>query len=43
MDALLVLAILIVLALVAPRWGADTRPRFESQEHALAARGIVWD
>ncbi len=43
MDALLVLAILIVLALAAPRWGTDSSPHFESQEHALAARGIVWD
>jgi hypothetical protein len=43
MDALLILGLLIALALAAPRWGADTRLRLESEEHALASRGVVWE
>jgi hypothetical protein len=43
MDALLILGLLIALALAAPRWGVDTRRRLESEEDALAARGVVWE
>jgi hypothetical protein len=43
MDAVVVLVLLMFLALAAPRWGADSRAGLESEEEALAARGVVWD
>jgi hypothetical protein len=43
MEAILVLALLLTLAFAAPRWGADSRAGVESEESALAARGVVWE
>jgi hypothetical protein len=43
MDAILVLVLLLALAFAAPRWGADSRAGPESEESALAARGVAWD
>ncbi len=43
MDLLLVLAIPIVLALAALRWGADSREGFLSEEARLAGYGVVWE
>ena len=43
MDLLLVLAIPVVLALAALRWGADSREGFVSEEECLARYGVVWD
>ncbi len=43
MDLLLVLAIPVVLALAALRWGADSREGLLSEEARLARYGVVWE
>ncbi len=43
MDLLLVLAIPVILALAALRWGADSREGLLSEEARLARYGVVWD
>ena len=43
MDLLLVLAIPILLALAALRWGADSRDTVLSEEARLARYGFAWE
>ncbi len=43
MDLLLVLAIPVILALAALRWGVDSREGLLSEEAHLARYGVVWD
>lgn len=43
MVEIIALAALVALAALALRFGADSRPAFESHEHTLARRGITWD
>jgi hypothetical protein len=42
MDALLVLSLFLVLALLAARFGHDSRERLASSEEALARQGFAW-
>jgi hypothetical protein len=42
MEAIFVLALLVALALAAPRWGYDSRLRLNSKEFDLAMHGVVW-
>ena len=42
MEALLIVSLLIVLALVAPRFGHDSREQLASNEEALARWGFAW-
>ena len=42
MDALLVLSLLVVLAILAPRFGHDSREQPASTEEALARQGFAW-
>jgi hypothetical protein len=43
MEALIFVAALVTLSLLALRFGTDSRPTLWSEEHRLAARGMVWD
>ena len=43
MEALIVVVALISLGMLAMRFGADSRPSIQSEEHRLAAGGMVWD
>ncbi|MDQ3654838.1 MAG: hypothetical protein M3457_07150 [Chloroflexota bacterium] len=43
MDALIPVLALVALGLLAMRFGADSRPALRSDEHRLAAAGMVWD
>ena len=42
MDALLVLCLFLLLALLAARFGHDSREQLASSEEALARQGFVW-
>jgi hypothetical protein len=42
MDALLVLSLFLVLALLAARFGHDSRDRLASNEEAFARQGFAW-
>jgi hypothetical protein len=42
MEAIFILALLVALALAAPRWGRDSRQRLDSKEFDLAMHGVVW-
>ena len=42
MDALLILSLFIVLALLAARFGHDSREHPASTEEALARQGFAW-
>jgi hypothetical protein len=42
MDAVLVLALLVGVALAAPSWGRDSRPGLRSKEQELAINGFSW-
>jgi hypothetical protein len=42
MDALLVLVLFVVLALLAARFGHDSREHPASVEEALARQGFTW-
>jgi hypothetical protein len=41
-GALAVFALLGALAVLAPRWGVDSRDWPRSPEHTLAIRGFAW-
>jgi hypothetical protein len=43
MEALIVVVALISLGMLAMRFGTDSRPSIQSEEHRLAAGGMVWD
>ena len=43
MELLLLLSLLILLDLLALRYGHDSRERLRSDEERLAARGFKWD
>jgi hypothetical protein len=42
MDALLVLSLFLVLALLAARFGRDSRVHLASTEEAFARQGFAW-
>jgi hypothetical protein len=42
MEALLVLSLFLVLALLAARFGHDSREHLASSEEALARQGFAW-
>jgi hypothetical protein len=42
MDALLVLSLFLVLALLAARFGRDSRGHLASTEEAFARQGFAW-
>ena len=42
MEPLLALALLLILAVTAPRWGYDGRATDYSKEQRLAALGLAW-
>ncbi len=42
MDALLILSLFIVLALLAARFGHDSREHLASTEEAFARQGFAW-
>jgi hypothetical protein len=42
MDALLVLSLFIVLALLAARFGHDSREQLATSEQVLARQGFAW-
>jgi hypothetical protein len=42
MDALLILGLLLLLALLAARFGHDSRDTLASSEEALARQGFAW-
>jgi hypothetical protein len=41
-EGLIVLALFVALALLAVRYGADSRDGIRSKEHDLALRGVAW-
>ena len=43
MEALIIVVALISLGMLAMRFGADSRPSIQSEEHRLAVGGMVWD
>jgi len=42
MDALLVFTLFLILALLAARFGHDSREKMASSEEAFARRGFAW-
>jgi hypothetical protein len=42
MDALLILSLLVLLALLAARFGHDSREHLGSAEEAFARHGFIW-
>jgi hypothetical protein len=42
MEALLIVAFSIVLAVIAPRFGRDSRDQMASDEERLSRQGFVW-
>jgi hypothetical protein len=42
MDALVVLSLFLILALLAARFGHDSREHLSSTEEALARQGFAW-
>ena len=42
MDALLILSLFLVLALLAARFGHDSREQLASSEEAFARQGFAW-
>jgi hypothetical protein len=42
MEAILVLISLVALAVLAPRFGVDSRPSFRGKESELAAQSLSW-
>lgn len=43
MEALIPIVVLVLVGLLALRFGADSRPTIHSAEHRLAATGMVWE
>jgi hypothetical protein len=43
MDALLIISLFIALALLAARFGRDSREHLVSTEEAFARRGVTWE
>jgi hypothetical protein len=43
MEALLIIGLLIALAILAPRFGHDSREHSASAEEAFAHRGFAWE
>ena len=43
MEALIIVGVLIFLGMLAMRFGADSRPSIQSEEHRLAVGNMVWD
>jgi len=43
MEALLIVGLLLVLAVLAPRLGRDSREYPASAEEALARKGVTWE
>lgn len=42
MEALLILSLFVALALLAARFGHDSREKLASREEALAHQGFAW-
>jgi hypothetical protein len=42
MEPIVILAVLVILAIAAPRWGRDSRAGVRSKEQELAATGVRW-
>jgi len=42
LDGIVVLTLLVMLALAAPRWGRTSSCELRSKEHDLASYGISW-
>jgi hypothetical protein len=42
MEALLIVGLLLALAILAARFGHDSREHIASQEELLAQRGLAW-
>jgi hypothetical protein len=42
MELVVILGLLLVLAVAAPRWGHDSRTGVRSKEQKLAAAGLRW-
>ena len=42
-EGLIVLALFVALAILAVRYGADSRDGIRSREHDLALRGMTWN
>jgi hypothetical protein len=42
MEALLIISLFVVLALLAVRFGDDSREHLSSSEEAFARRGFAW-
>jgi hypothetical protein len=42
MEILVILSFFIGLAILAPRFGHDSRDRFSSDEDRMTRRGFVW-
>jgi hypothetical protein len=43
MEALVILSLFLVLALLAARFGHDSREQLASAEEALARQGFAWE
>jgi hypothetical protein len=43
MEAVVIFSFLLALALLAPRFGRDSRARPGSDEEVLAGQGFTWD
>ncbi len=42
MEAVVIFGLLLAVALLAPRFGRDSREHLGSQEEVLARRGFIW-
>ena len=42
MEPIVVFALLLMLAIAAPRWGYDSRDAIRSKDRELAASGVRW-
>jgi hypothetical protein len=42
MEAVVIFSLLLALALLAPRFGRDSREHLNSQEEVLAGQGFSW-
>jgi hypothetical protein len=43
MEALLIISLLLTLAILAPRFGHDSREHLAGAEEVLARRGVIWE
>ena len=43
MEILIIVALFVALAVLAPRFGVDSRDRLPAREEDLAALGLAWD